>query len=314
MLRAPLMACATLICLTAAQAQESNSPAVNGEVTLAYWTYGPDTGTPVIVINGQGAATRLGDPFAAALVARGFRVILFDNRDSGQSTILSEAGPPPGIDQANALTEADAPAAYDLSDMAKDTIAVLDAAGIDRAHVLGHSLGGMVAQVVAADHPDRVLSLISVSSTSGDPGLPFGPAMAELSEPSTDTQEDPVEQLSRIYRIFDGTGYTLGETELLERVTADMAVDDPYAAHRQGAAVMATGDRRSLLRQIALPALVIHGSHDPWFPTVHAASTAEALGGAPVEIIDGLGHILTDAAAAPVAARVAGFVARLPTR
>ena len=246
-------------------------------------------------------------------MAQGFRVVFFDNRDSGQSTILREAGAPPSMEETVASVEAGKPAAvaYDLSDMAQDTVAVLGAAVIDRAHVLGHSLGGMVAQVLAAEHPDRVLSLISVSSTSGEPGLPFGPAMAALSEPPV--EESLIDQQVRVYRIFDGTAYQLGETEVMERVMADMGADDPYAVARQGAAVMATGDRRALMERITLPALVIHGGGDPWFPLIHAESTAEALGVAEVEVIDGLGHILTDAAAEVVAVRVASFVWGLPS-
>lgn len=316
MFRRSLFAVAALLCPTTAEAEVPQGRAMNDDVSLAYWVHGAEDGVPIVIINGQGAASRADDPFAAALVAKGFRVILFDNRDSGQSMILRDAAVPPNADQIVAALEAGkaAAVAYDLSDMAEDTLAVLDAAGIDRAHVLGHSLGGMVAQVLAAEHPDRVLSLISVSSTSGEPGLPFGPAMAALSEPPVDPQQSLADQQARIYRIFDGTAYQLGDTEVMERVIADMAANDPYAAARQGAAVMATGDRRVLLWKIALPALVIHGGGDPWFPIVHAESTAEALGEAKVEVIDGLGHILTDAVAKVVAERVYGFVQGLPPR
>ncbi len=289
---------------------------MNGNVSLGYWVQGADNGVPIVIINGQGAASRPGDPLSTALAARGFRVILFDNRDSGLSTILRDAGAPPGMDQIVAAVEAgEAPVvAYDLSDMADDTLAILDATGIDRAHVLGHSLGGMIAQVLTAEHPDRVLSLISVSSTSGDPALPFGPALMALSEPPVDPQESPTDQQARIYRIFDGSAYLLGPAEIIERVLADAAADDPYAAARQSAAVLATGDRRELLERIGLPALVVHGGDDPWFPVIHAESTAKALGKAQVELIDGLGHILTDAVAGTVASRISGFVHSLPPR
>ncbi|MCG7509261.1 alpha/beta fold hydrolase, partial [Mesorhizobium retamae] len=162
-----------LFCLTPAVAGEPVGTARNGAVELAYWLQGPQDGIPLVIINGQGAATRPGDGFTAALAAAGvrppgggaprFRVTTFDNRDSARSTMLGAAGAPPSMED----IMAGHPPAYDLSDMAADTVAVLDAAGVRRAHVVGHSLGGMVAQMLAASHPDRVLSLVSVSSTSG---------------------------------------------------------------------------------------------------------------------------------------------------
>ncbi|WP_265501768.1 alpha/beta fold hydrolase [Paracoccus beibuensis] len=298
MIRTSTAALVALLWLTPAVAQERADIARNGAVDLAYWRHGPEAGVPIVVINGQGVATRPHDDgLTKALLAEGFRVVLFDNRDSGQSTVLSAEGS----------------AAYDLSDMAADTIAVLDAAGVERAHVVGHSLGGMIAQVLAAEHPDRVLSLISVSSTSGEPGLPYGPAMAAMSEPPPDASAPMADQLARFYRIFEGEADRMPDAEVAARVEADMAVRDPNAAERQVAAAMRTGDRRALLGSIELPALVLHGGDDPWFPLVHPESTAAALGGAPIEVIDGMGHILADAAAPDVAARIAGFVGSLPT-
>lgn len=316
MFRTVLFAFVALLCPAIAEAEVPQGRAANGRVELAYWVHGAELGVPIVIINGQGAASRPGDALAKALVAKGFRVVLFDNRDSGQSTILREAGAPPDMDQIVAAVAARkaATVACNLSDMAEDTIAVLDAAGIDRAHVLGHSLGGMIAQVLAAEQPDRVLSLISVSSTSGEPELPFGPAVAALTEPAVDPDGSPADQQARVYWIFDGTAYQLSETEVMERVMADMGAHDPYAAARQAAAVMATGDRRALMERIALPGLVIHGGGDPWFPIVHAESTAKAMGITQVQVIDGLGHILTDAVAKVVAARVASFVQGLPPR
>ncbi|VDS09832.1 2-hydroxy-6-oxo-6-phenylhexa-2,4-dienoate hydrolase [Paracoccus haematequi] len=298
MIHASAAALVALLWLTPAVAQERADIARNGAVDLAYWIHGPEAGVPIIVINGQGVATRPhNDGLTKALLADGFRVVLFDNRDSGQSTVLS----------------ADGSAAYDLSDMAADTIAVLDAAGIDRAHVMGHSLGGMIAQVLAAEYPDRVLSLISVSSTSGEPGLAYGPAMAAMSEPPPNASAPMADQLARFYRIFEGEANRMPDVEVAARVEADMAVQDPNAAERQVAAAIRTGDRRALLRSIEVPALVLHGDDDPWFPLVHAESTAAALGNAPIEVIDGMGHILSDAAAPAVAERIVDFVRDLPT-
>lgn len=287
----------------------------NGAVELAYWLHGPENGTPIMLLNGQGAATRTGnEALVDAFVAKGFRVIIFDNRDSGQSTVLREAGAPPETERIlSALSVGAEPAvAYDLSDMADDAVAVLDAAGIDRAHFLGHSLGGMIAQMVAIEHPDRCLSLISMSATSGQPGLPFGPALTALSDPATFASLDVVQGQIKAYRIFEGdASYRMTDDEVAARVAADSFADDPYAAARQAAAATASGDRRPLLADVTPPALVIHGGDDPWFVMDHAGSTATALG-APIEVIDGMGHIVADAAAQVVADRVTNFIKGLP--
>ena len=291
-----------LFCLTPAVAGEPAGTARNGPVELAYWLQGPQDGLPLVIINGQGVATRPGDGFTAALAAAGFRVITFDNRDSGRSTVLGAGGAPASMED---IMAGQAPA-YDLSDMAADTVAVLDAVGVSRAHVVGHSLGGMVAQMLAASHPDRVLSLVSVSSTSGAPGLPLGPALAALSQGGAD--EAPAMQQAAAYRIFEGEArLRMSDAEVAARVAADMAVGDPNAAARQFAAAMASGDRSALMRGIRRPALVIHGGDDPWFPLVHAQSTAAALGNARIEIVEGMGHIISDEVAPAVAARIAAF-------
>lgn len=317
MLRMSSTLIALLVSLAPCAAQIQAGQALNGDVELAYWIQGPADGPPVMLINGQGVGTRVGnDAFVNSLLSKGYRVVTFDNRDSGQSTILRDAGAPPETEAILAAVSAGArpTVAYDLSDMAADAIAVLDAAHIDDAHVLGHSLGGMIAQVIAAEHPQRVLSLISVSATSGESGLNFGPALAALSDPQTFASMELVEAQMKAYRIFEGdASLRMSNDEISARVDADMAADDPLAAARQGAAATATGDRRPLLQAVVAPALVIHGSDDPWFPIAHAQSTAAGLG-APVEVIDGMGHIIADAAAQAVVDRVSEFIKTLPTK
>ena len=268
-----------------------------------------------MLLNGQGAATRPGNEAVVdAFVAEGFRVITFDNRDSGQSTVLWGAGAPPDAENILAAISVgvDPAVAYDLSDMADDAVAVLDAAGIDHAHFVGHSLGGMIAQMVAIEHPDRVLSVISISATSGQPRLPFGPALTALSDPATFASLDVVQGQVKAYRIFEGdASHRMTEDEVAARVAADMVADDPNAAARQAAAATASGDRRLLLADVTPPALVIHGGKDPWFPIDHAESTATALG-AKVEVIEGMGHIVADAAAQAVVGKVTKFIRDLP--
>lgn len=313
--RFSLTAAAIVLCLTPSFAQDTTHTARNGAVDLAYWLQGPENGTPIMLLNGQGAATRTGnEALVDALVAEGFRVVIFDNRDSGQSTILRDAGAPPDTENILAALSvgADPAVAYDLSDMADDAVAVLAAAGIDRAHFLGHSLGGMIAQMVAIEHPDRVLSLISMSATSGQPDLPYGPALTTLSDPTTFASLDVVQGQIKAYRIFEGdASHRMTEDEVAARVAADMIADDPNAAARQAAAATASGDRRPLLAEVTQPALVIHGGDDPWFAIDHAESTAAALG-AKVEIIEGMGHIVADAAAQAVVGKVTKFIRDLP--
>lgn len=313
MLRMSTTAIAVLMSLTPGMAQEAGR-ALNGDVEIAYWVHGPADGAPIMLVNGQGAASRVGeDALVDSFVADGYRVVTFDNRDSGRSTLLRGAGAPPDTEEILAALAAGKPPqiAYDLPDMADDAVAVLDAAGMERAHVLGHSLGGMIAQIMAAEHPDRVLSMISVSATSGEADLPFGPALAVLSDPGTFASMDMVAGQMKAYRIFEGDArLRMTDDEIAARVAADMAADDPDAAARQAAAATATGDRRALLAGIVPPALVIHGGDDPWFPIVHAQSTASALG-VPVEVIDGMGHIIADAAANAVAERASAFMRRL---
>lgn len=307
-------ALAFVLCLAGPVTAQDTETATNGEVAISYQIFGNEDAQPIIVIEGLAAAVRPGgDALTEALIAEGFRVVRFDNRDAGQSTVLTEAGPPPSTDAIiGALMAGEEPTVpYTLSDMADDTLAVLNAAGIERAHVMGASLGGMIAQILAVDHPDRVFSLISVASTTGDPTLPFGPAMEAMMQPPAATAEARVEQYSQLYGSFEGEAFRMTDAEIAARVTADGAAGDSNAPARQGAAATASGDRRERLASLSVPALVIHGSDDPLFPVPHAESTATALLDAQIEIIDGLGHIVSDVAADEIAARVAAFVSGL---
>lgn len=299
------------LCVTSAASAQETQIATNGEVELSYQIFGEADGQPLIIIEGLAAAVRPGgDELTDVLVSKGFRVIRFDSRDAGHSTILTEAGPPPSTDAIIGALMAgeEPPVTYTLSDMADDTLAVLDAAGIEQAHVMGASLGGMIAQTVAIEHPDRTLSLISVSSTTGDPRLPFGPAMEAMMQPPATTVEGRVQQYFNLYATFEGEAFRMTDAEIAARVEADGAAGDPNAPARQGAAATASGDRRDRLAGVTVPALVIHGSDDPLFPVSHAESTAAALPDAQIEIVEGLGHIASDAVAGKIASHVATFV------
>lgn len=270
----------------------------HGSIRLAYRVYGRKNGPPLVVLNGVGQATRFDkDPFTQALVHRGFHVIRLDNRDSGLSSRVKDEEEP-----------SDSHTAYRLEDMAADVSVVLEAEGIPAAHIMGVSLGGMISQVFARRYPTKTLSLISVSSTTGKPGIEFGPAMAHLQEPPASTREARVEQIRKLYPHFASSRYPMTPEEVESRATADLHNDDPAASARQGMAAISSGDRTLLLRKLQVPALVIHGSADALFPLQHGRETAKAIPDAKLSIIDGMGHVVSDTAAEPVAQAIYIFV------
>lgn len=270
----------------------------HGKIRLAYRVYGRKNGVPLVVLNGVGQATRFdNDPFTQALVERGFHVIRLDNRDSGLSSRVE-----------NDNAQSDSQTAYRLEDMAADVNVVLKAEDIPTAHIMGVSLGGMISQVFASRYPTKTLSLISVSSTTGKPGMEFGPAMAHLQEPPASTPEARVEQVRKLYPHFASARYPMTPGEVESRAIADLHNDDPAAAARQGMAANSSGDRTLLLKKLKVPALVIHGSADQLFPLQHGRETAKAIPDAKLSIIDGMGHVVSDAAAEPVAKAIYIFV------
>ena len=280
-------------------AQQAIQTAKNGNISLAHMTYGNPNAPAIILLNGVGISTQFeGDGLTRELVTRGFRVVLMDNRDSGKSSRVRHAPDEAG----------DNAPAYALTDMAADVKAVLDHQRIEAAHVLGVSLGGMIGQVFASQYPSRTLSLISVSSTSGKAGLPFGPAIAALQESPAADSTGRAAQVRALYLALEGTQHRMSESELSARIANDLAHDDPAAAQRQGAAATASGDRTQLLNSLRAPTLVIHGSADPLFPIVHGNATAAAVPVSDLRVIEGMGHLVSDEAAAAVADSVKSFV------
>lgn len=223
-----------------------NSPmqfAVHDGVRLAYRTYGSSEGPALVVLNGVGSATRFDeDALTHALVDEGFHVIRMDNRDSGLSS---------SINQSESLR--DEQPAYRLEDMASDVNTVLQSAQIPSAHIMGISLDGMIGQVFASKYPDKTLSLISVSSTTGKSGLKLGPAMTYLQEPPAPTRELRVRQFIKLYPHFAGKRYPMTQQEMEHRARADLSNDDPLAAARQGMAAGVSGDRTPLLSAEIVP-------------------------------------------------------------
>ena len=203
------------------------------------------------------------DGFCGALADRGMQVIRFDNRDIGLSTHVTGA---PAPDVGAALTGDPSSASYQLSDMAGDTVGLLDALELPSAHVVGASMGGMIAQTMAINHPDRVRSLTSIMSTTGDPsvGQATRPAMAALLSPPAASREQAIERTLAIVRVIGSPGFELDEAEVRRRT--GLAYDrsnDPVGVARQLVAIAASGDRTAALRGVSVPTLVVHGADDP---------------------------------------------------
>ena len=287
-------------------------------VTIEYDTQGPETGQPLLLICGLGMQMiRWTPPFLQALVDRGFFVIRFDNRDTGLSTAFNEAGVPAIAEVVAALRRGEKPdVPYRLEDMAADAVGVLDALGVGAAHIVGVSMGGMIAQLVAADYPDRTLSLTSIMSTTGNHALP--PAKPEAMDTLNNRPPSPFEDEEaflahsvRSSRAIGSPGYPIPEADL--RASALAAVRrsyNPSGFGRQMAAVTATGDRRAKLATITAPTLVIHGTDDPLVPVEGGRDTAANIKGAELVEIPGMGHDLPPALFAKIADAIAGVAAR----
>jgi pimeloyl-ACP methyl ester carboxylesterase len=287
---------------------------VNG-IDLDYEVLGEADAPAVLLIMGLGMPAMMWpDEFLLALLSRGFRVVKFDNRDCGSSSRLGHL-PVPNIPLAmtRALMRLKVEAPYTLTDMALDAAGVLDAASIDRAHVVGVSMGGMIAQVLAALQPRRVLSLTSIMSSSGNPSprVALGKRRALnalLKKPPDDPSniDAVVDHLLFLFGVIGSPGYPQDETALrphLERVARAGLYRE--GTSRQLAAILASGDRRALLRGVAAPTLVIHGASDPLVPLAAGRDTARYVRGSTLEVIDGMGHDFPPALMAQIASRVA---------
>lgn len=266
------------------------------------WDERGDAGDPaVLLIMGLGAQmTRWTDAFMTPLAARGFRVIRFDNRDVGLSTKLEAGGIPDLAKVGMALATGGKPdVPYTLDDMAADAVALLDAIGIDKAHIVGASMGGMIAQLVAANHPERVLSLTSIMSSTGNPALPRATAEANavlMSRPQGTDIDSLVAHGVKSAKVVGSPGYPTDDAVLAERARADLTrMMYPQGFARQLAAIWANGDRRERLAGITAPTLVIHGADDPLVPVEAGRDTAASIPGARLIEIAGMGHDLPEA-------------------
>ena len=263
-----------------------------GDIELAYETFGRDEDPPVLLVMGLGAQMHYWpDQFCQALTERDLYVVRYDNRDTGLSTHLHSAGP---VDLQALLVGGGPPAPYGLTDLAADVAGLIEALGMQSAHLVGMSLGGMIVQVAAIEHPERVRSLVSIASTTGDPsvGAPKAEVLAALAPPGT-TREEVIEHAVALSGVIGSPGFERDEHWLRRR--AGRAFDrsyDPDGVSRQAATAFTAGDRTQRLGTVRVPTLVVHGSADPLVDVSGGRATAAAIPGAELLVIEGLGHDL----------------------
>jgi pimeloyl-ACP methyl ester carboxylesterase len=263
-------------------------------VELEYETVGDPRGRPLLLVQGLGAQLiSVEDGLCQELAGRGFLVIRYDNRDAGLSTWFDDARP---VDLAAVWAGDHASLAYTLEDMADDAVGVLDAAGVEAAHLAGISLGGMIAQLVATRYPSRVRSLASIMSTTGNRavGQPTGEAAKVMVAPMPRDRAGFVEQaVANARAISAGTAYPF-DAEAVRRGAArsyDRA-HHPKGVGRQFAAILAAGDRTEALGGIRVPTVVVHGELDQVIGSSGGEATAAAIPGARLLRVPGLGHEL----------------------
>ncbi|PKN70063.1 MAG: alpha/beta hydrolase [Deltaproteobacteria bacterium HGW-Deltaproteobacteria-12] len=264
-------------------------------IQIEYDTFGDSSFPALLLIAGNGAQLFFWDvEFCKLLVKKGYYVIRFDNRDAGLSTKFDEAGIPDFQVAINALMEGKpVESAYSLDDMADDAVGLLAALGIEKAHICGASMGGMIAQVIACRHPKHVLSLTSIMSTTGNPDLPQGKpdALAAVLAPMPQERGAYVEHNLDIWRKIWSPGFPFEEKRA--RTFIEMSYDRSYYPQgmaRQNIAIIANGDRRPALSSVTVPTLVIHGADDPLIPAEGGKDTARVIPGAGLLIINGMGH------------------------
>ena len=268
-------------------------------IQLEYEAYGDKANPPLLLVMGLGAQLTLWPiELVEALVARGYYVIRYDNRDIGLSQKFGHAGIPNFRRVAlKRLFGLRSKLPYRLTDMAADAAGLLDALGIAKAHVVGASMGGMIVQLLAIEHPEKVLTMTSIMSTTGNRKVP--PAKPEAMQallnraPEGATLEQVMPIGISVNRAIGSPGYPAAEERLRANITRDFNRSFyPEGAARQISAIMDDGDRRKRLAKVTTPTLVIHGVHDPLVPVEGGRDTAAAIKGAELIEIEGMGHDL----------------------
>ena len=290
-------------------------------IDIEYESFGRDSDPLVLLVMGFAAQLIFWpESLCEGLAAKGFRVVRFDNRDIGKSTHLAERGTPniPELmKQAMSGRQPEVP--YSLSDMAEDAVGLMSALGVERAHIVGASMGGMIAQLVAINHPDRTKSLTSIMSTTGRRDLPPGnpDALALLTRPPKSLRrEDLIENGMIARRVLASPGFPASEADVrafVERVV-DRAPYDPSGIARQLAAVIAAPPRNELLKAVRCPALVLHGDSDPLIPVAGGKDTAQSIPGAELVVVPGMSHGFPESVVPLCLKHIADFVVKAEGR
>lgn len=266
-------------------------------IDLCYEIFGDADAEPMLLIMGLGGQMVLwDDDFCRQLAARGFRVIRFDNRDIGKSSHLSGGTRLTPLELLKLrFLKIPVAAPYRLRDMAEDAIGLLDVLGIKSAHLVGMSMGGMIAQEIAISHPPRVRSLTSIMSTTGNPKIPppTREATAVLMAPPPTTRDEYFARFAQTWKVLRVGSFP--EDEALDRSRAERTFErglNPAGVGRQLRAILASGSRKERLRQVKAPTLVIHGTVDPLVHLAGGKDTAASISGAKLLMIEGMGHAL----------------------
>lgn len=293
--------------------------ATNG-IELEYELQGPEAGKPLLLVGGLGVQIiSWTDTFINALVERGFRVIAYDNRDIGLSTKHDDWGPADikaAFTQARAKEKVAAP--YTLEDMADDAAGLLDTLGIEKAHIVGSSNGGAIAQTLAIRHPEKIATMASIMATSGRRGLPRpqGKVAEWLAKPRnpSGTREGAMDEAVATSHLNGSPGFPRNEAEIRDR--AGRLYDRsfyPAGNSRHLLASIASGDSRvDRLGEISAPTIVIHGREDPLVPLGCAEDVQKSIPGAEMLVVDGMGHDYPDGAVPAIADAIVKNAARAP--
>lgn len=282
--------------MSASEHQPPQIVRANG-IDICYEIFGDADAEPLLLIMGLGGQMiHWYDDFCQQLAARGFRVIRFDNRDIGQSSKMTGGKRLTAIELLKLrFLRIPVAAPYTLGDMGQDAIGLMDALGIGSAHLVGASMGGMIAQEIAISFPERVRSLTSIMSTTGNPRIPppTREATAVLTTPPPSTREEYFAQYARTWKVLRAGSFP--EDEALDRSRAERTFErglNPAGVGRQLRAILASGSRKERLRSVKAPTLVIHGTVDPLVHPEGGRDTATSIPGAKLLMIEGMGHAL----------------------
>jgi pimeloyl-ACP methyl ester carboxylesterase len=263
---------------------------VNG-IELCYETFGDSGDPPLLLIMGLGTQMiAWQEDFCEELAGRGFWVIRYDNRDVGHSTRFDDVAPP---NPAKLLTRRKGELAYTLADMADDAAALIEELGHESAHVVGASMGGMIGQTLAINHPERVRSFVSIMSTTGSRfvGQPAAAVYPFFMKPMPTSKEAYLERALKLWNVIGSPGFRTHEDDLKRMLST--AYDrglSPAGTMRQLAAIVASGNRTKDLARVKAPTLVIHGTDDKMVRVSGGKATARAIPGARLDLIEGMGH------------------------